>query len=292
MKLKYYDGNGKWLVAGHDYYNKLYGENHLVNGKPLSEIGVRYKDDWWLVDPIEKLEVIKKSAGGIIGFKLIDEELASEKLPLKVNSDAFVEEDDGPYNEFARYQALYEAVYAEPSSAIENIDLDLTLLGKFNVSALEDISKPLVNKPKEVGKAEWVTDAIKAAATHDELTQVLIAAPLRHNYPCAISSQQLYKMIVSAIKSNLPSHAYISSDYSFCFDVKTRIKTQSEVFRKEKLTPRGNSYRPPRFENVRKDVREKSIFLASDGFIPLVSLSYKLRVLGSEGSLRILHLQY
>ena len=102
---------------------------------------------------------------------------------------------------------------------------------------------------------------LASITNYTELEKALTPEVLLHERPCFLPSEQTYSIIRAYIQNNINGAvARITSDYDFCFTVKKKVAVKPWTKRREILTSRGKSYRPPKFFTSHVEYREVEIF--------------------------------
>ncbi len=255
----------------HYYYNKPNPEHIKINGKLLKEYTCN--KDWWHLPYISSLESVEKFYTGqsiCVGRVLKNPALASSTIPLNLSLEEGkkIPSDDDDIYIFASYslrglESLYDDVWETSASEWRAIDTTVKSLGHLTITNYD--------VPEAMNVKVQINDSYGNDKTHEvDLTNVVeyshfdeMFTPefMLHKRPCKLSSEQSYKIVRQYIKDNIDrKQALIDSDYSFCFSINKIVETKPYPTKKEKYTPRGNSYKPPRFEHGKANTKKVSIF--------------------------------
>ena len=220
-------------ASGYDYnyHQSKISELYFDGSQPKST----YLKNWYLIDNYpSKVERKVPQQRTNIRYVLKNPSMATEALPLEVTS---IDEDV-----YALYEKKYDLT-EEKMELVENLKFEIL----FEVNNFE--FPPSVNYDATV-RVNWTDKKVKitnANFKHQLFDRMIIPDILIHNYPCEISSVDLYNVVRQYIKDNINTkYAKITSDYDFCFTVKKLIPM---------YTPKDYTYMNP-FARTKKE-REK-----------------------------------
>lgn len=208
------------------------GERYLINGKTPSK---KFNGNYYLVEDVQSVESIQiktNPTSKLIGFKLRDSSIESEKFPLflsieDVDYDADYEDEDDSWNKRQDIKYLYVNSYEQKEGGYVDINFELNLIGEIKGSIADPVNTQyeIHNPHVTVPQMKNVSDLVQYDQFH-----VIITPPFAmHMKPCFIDSRSLYKIIRQHIKTNLDGrYARINSDYDFCFSVDKFILTKGQ----------------------------------------------------------------
>lgn len=235
------------------------------------DVNTMISNNGWLHTTKGLKNFIKKVPGQsfVSHYRLLNESLASPVIPLIIPTNDLETEwddDEDRFNWVGKHtslESLYTPVYAQTEPTTEQVD-DLFELVKIRDIEVDNWKKPegltVSWREGNFGGKEVVQDLSKIACVSD-IEQMLTPEFLLHTRPCYLTSEQVYKIIRDHVIRNIDNkQAVITSNYDFCFTVKKRVKTKPFVVKKEKITPRGNSYKPPKFYNETQDSQQVECF--------------------------------
>lgn len=271
MKIQYYSTNiGVFFKIDSSWsYQNLQALNIVeINGKDVTSLVPNngwYHFEGELKD-FKKRNPPKKEQ---IGWKLINPEIASEKIPLTLtmqqlssawNTDLDEVEFVGFYASLA---SLYQADYTELPAEIVPVEVELVKLRDLHIENYEVPSEMKVSLMIDgnygANKVE-VHDLSKVAVFAD-IERMLTPDFLIHTRPCSLTSEQVYKIVRAHILNNIDGKvARVTSNYDFCFTVEKVIETKPYEVKTEKLTSGMRSYKPPRFTTATKTTKQQKIF--------------------------------
>ena len=269
MKIQYYSTNiGVFFKIDSSWsYQNLQALNIVeINGKDVTSLVPNngwYHFEGELKD-FKKRNPPKKKQ---IGWRLINPEIASEKIPLTLtlqqlqktwNSE---DEDYAFTGSYASLVSLYQHDYTELPSEIVPVEVELVKLRDLHIENYEAPSemKIQVQYGNYGGKLQ-VQDLSKVAVFAD-IERMLTPEFLLHTRPCSLTSEQVYKIVRAHILNNIDGKvARVTSNYDFCFAVEKVIETKPYTVKTEKFTSSLRSYKPPRFTTTTKTTKQQKIF--------------------------------
>ena len=270
MKIKYYSTNIGVFFKVDGYYSHYDLSGHFgiveINGKdvtPLVPNNGWYHFEGELKD-FKKRNPPKKEQ---VGWRLINPEIASEKIPLALSMEQLKQvwdsdEDEYTYHgAYASLVSLYQHDYTELPSEIVPVEVELVKLRDLHIENYEAPSemKIQVQYGNYGGKLQ-VQDLSKVAVFAD-IERMLTPDFLLHTRPCSLTSEQVYKIVRAHILNNIDGKvARVTSNYDFCFAVEKIIETKPYEVKTEKLTSGMRSYKPPRFTTTTKTTKQQKIF--------------------------------
>lgn len=243
--------------------------NRKVNGKVAVN---SHSNRWKLLEGEEEIKSIVKTIktiSKVIGYVLVDESLASEKIPSRLTTDQVgLHWDDDcegyRWENYSQLRSLYKEVYSVEEVIEEDEEFEVNYLGSLTVEDLDAPHKASVQI--KLPDAGWSSKPptltiISSLAQYEEIVKAVVPDLLIHTQQCTIPSTIAYQIVRGFIKNNIDlKHASITSDYDFCFTVKKKVGVEPTPWKTEITTTRGKSYRPPRFKTGTKTFKEVEIF--------------------------------
>ena len=269
IKIKYYSTNiGVFFKIEASWsYQNLQALNIVeINGKDVTSLVPNngwYHFEGELKD-FKKRNPPKKEQ---IGWRLINPEIASEKIPLTLTMQQIQktwdseDEDYAFTGSYASLVSLYQHDYTELPSEIVPVEVELVKLRDLHIENYEAPSEMKIQvQDGNYGGKLQVQDLSKVAVFAD-IERMLTPDFLLHTRPCSLTSQQVYKIIRAHVLNNIDGKvARVTSNYDFCFTVEKVIETKPYSTKKEQLTRAGRSYKPPRFVTGTKSTKQQKIF--------------------------------
>lgn len=261
VKVVWYKADNGIYVGGCEFdytgtRNGVYVD--LINDKEPKPTHLR---GWKFIEKeSEPVSFKKKKSGNVcnIRYELIDQSLASDKIPL-VLKDTEVDEccdyDNAEYDHswknptYNNLRSLYERKYDREQDYFAEVPFEAEYLGEIVSEHVDNV----VSAKYSISKSRWESDKkeidIKDVVSYYELEKMLVSDLLIHNRPCYLDSVTTYRIVRNYIKDNIdPKVATITGDYDFCFKVEKKIAIKPIERREEIKTNRNKSYRPPRFK--------------------------------------------
>lgn len=225
--LSYYKTDSG-IIVGLGYQ----GEFYLVNGKKPSK---KFNGNFYLIEnetSIETVQVKTNPTSKLVGFKLRDPSLASEKYPLflsleEVGYDSYYDDDEDKWNKHRDISYLYIDSYEKTEGGYKNIEFKAELIAeiKGNISDPITTKYEIHNPHVKVPKLEDISNLVQ----YDQFHKIITPSFALHMKPCYISADAFYKIVRQHIKTNLDGrYARINSDYDFCFSVEKFILTKGQ----------------------------------------------------------------
>ncbi len=193
LKLIAIKKNEKYFVRHKT--EKYYTFSNLVfNSKQLPS----FSENWAVFEQLptkcqKKYEVYQKTTG----YSLKQEFTPTIATPQKVELSFFEYIGDESECKNNNIRGLYQSDYETVPERLEDV--------QFTIEIIDEDCEPLI-KPKY----PFVTDFPYFIENHETV---------KHKYPCHINAQDLFNIIKSFIKNNIPEHCKITSDYDFHFCV-------------------------------------------------------------------------
>ena len=269
MKIQYYSTNiGVFFKIDASWsYQNLQALNIVeINGKDVTSLVPN--NGWYHFEGelkgFKKRNPPKKEQ---IGWRLINPEIASEKIPLTLtlqqlstvwNTDLDEVEFVGFYASLA---SLYQADRTELPAEIVPVEVELVKLRDLHIENYEVPSEMKIQvQDGNYGGKLQVQDLSKVAVFAD-IERMLTPEFLLHTRPCSLTSEQVYKIVRAHVLNNIDGKvARVTSNYDFCFAVEKIIETKPYEVKTEKLTSGMRSYKPPRFTTATKTTKQQKIF--------------------------------
>jgi len=201
----------------------------FFDGKPAEKTWV---PDWWKIDQIpERIYRPQKRPNVNYRYRLIDESLTSEKIPVELpREEAMYQDEDGYWKwkeEYGHLSSLYKELSdPQPDEEVDQEFETVILISVPEITPPEQFSYPYAHTNWGSGGKGEVTgkDII-----HQLLDRLLFAPVMIHQTPCKLTSKASYDIVRQYVKNNInPQAAKITSDYDFCFDVKKRVPRSKE----------------------------------------------------------------
>ena len=270
IKIQYYSTNIGVFFKIDGYYSHYDLSGHFgiveINGKDVTALVPNngwYHFEGELKD-FKKRNPPKKEQ---VGWKLINPELASEKIPLALSMEQLKQvwdsdEDEYTYHgAYASLASLYQADYTELPAEIVPVEVELVKLRDLHIENYEAPSEMKIQvQDGNYGGKLQVQDLSKVAVFAD-IERMLTPDFLLHTRPCSLTSEQVYKIVRAHILNNIDGKAArVTSNYDFCFAVEKIIETKPYEVKTEKLTSGMRSYKPPRFTTATKTTKQQKIF--------------------------------
>jgi len=202
MKLIAIKKDGKYYCRNNDKYpSDIPAEDKLRFDVPRM---ISFSQKWVVFGRLPtSAEKCIFGASKITEYHLKDEYVANDKMLAVLPVDSFdcVDRDcEGFCIEYKNQdiKGLYNPIKIKTSDIWEPIELEIDLI--------DEDCEPLINQ-----KYDYKVKFPYYIENHEVV---------RHKYPCSISGDQVFKLIRTAVKKELPDHCYITSDYDFSFVVK------------------------------------------------------------------------
>ena len=255
IKIQYYPTNiGVFFKFDGYYSHSTIAQNNIVeiNGKDVTSLVPNngwYHFEGELKD-FKKRNPPKKEQ---IGWRLINPEIASEKIPLTLTLQQIPKTRN--------LVSLYQHDYTELPSEIVPVEVELVKLRDLHIENYEAPAEMKIQvQDGNYGGKLQVQDLSKVAVFAD-IERMLTPEFLLHTRPCSLTSEQVYKIVRAHILNNIDGKvARVTSNYDFCFAVEKIIETKPYEVKTEKLTSGMRSYKPPRFTTATKTTKQQKIF--------------------------------
>jgi hypothetical protein len=279
IKIKYYTGpDGVYFQSS----AQTYGFNgFLYNGKTGEPT---FSKSWMFLkgsDEIKKVVGIRPAKKINTGFKLKDESLHNDRIPLELTMEEVGEtwgDEEYVWENYSDLRSLYDRVYNEIAEHEEDQEFETEFLGNIeikNPGKFKDMSISVYKNQ------QWTHQGVKevdlsSVACFDELDRMLVPEFMLHHRPCSISSTQAYNIIRKHVNDNVNSkYAVVTSDYKFCFTVKKKVAIQPYIHKWEEKTAKGKSYRRPRIRSKTVKHEQVEVFAMTHkgenyrGYVPI-----------------------
>lgn len=239
-------------TTGYDYnYHRTVLENMFFNGKKPAGT---YYPNWFYIE--EYPTTIQREVRGACvnkRYELVDTTLESDKMPLVIPY-----EDESKYNS-NMIESLYSFKYDQAPNYMEEVECNIQVLCE-----IEDYSFPPKFEYNAIEKAGWTEKPYiikNADVKHQMLDKMIFPQVLLHNRPCKLSSKQMYDITRQYILTHIDnSVAKITSNYTFCFEVKKLIPLiEPETITYQNIFGRTKKERN-KIHTAIKKYEEKSIF--------------------------------
>lgn len=183
-------------------------ETLFINGENPKRAHVK---NWFVID--EMPVSIKKQMPDIRKYnqwKLIDPDMESKALPLTVEYDELSFDDS--------IADLYSAEYEVVPGKLVDMPFEVEVITEVKNFRLPPKVDYKAERKRGYRTVEVIID--NTNFEHQLLDKLIIPEILLHEYPCKLSSQELYQIVRQHVKENIdPVHAKVTSDYDFCFKV-------------------------------------------------------------------------
>ena len=205
VAIKY---NNEVFVKEKDKYSSKLRQNTLrFNVKEIKS----FNEDWKVFESIPTtVEYFIKGREYIVKYRLKNGFTPTEKTPEHMTKESFKCCDDECEN--SEIRGLYEPVYRKKPDGWHIVDMKLEVI--------DSNCKPLIN-PKYDFHVKFP----------GYINKHMI---VRHTLPCYIDGNDVYDLIRSAAKKNIPSHCKITSDYDFHFVVEATVPYVNDPLINEK----------------------------------------------------------
>ncbi len=216
-------------INGNDYrYHQTKIDNLYFDGKTPKE---SYLKNWYIIDKYpDKIQKIEPDKQINKMYILKNKEMESKALPLEI----LYEEFRTDYRDMDNIHDLYELTYDIEKGEFTDVDnIEIQII--FEVENFEFPPEINYDITKEVNWKQTKMKITNANIQHQMLDKLIIPEIMLHEYPCKISSTELYYIVRQYIKDNIDKkYASISSDYDFCFSVDKTIPIHSMEYDKSK----------------------------------------------------------
>ena len=266
----------EYYKAPHGIFCMLTNSSYVIscyrlNGKEpkvVADVGSRT----WLFlkgdKEIKKLEIKNQATTKLVGFKLRQPDLASDKIPDYIKAEEvneYYDYDDDVYvwEKYNDIRALYDRDTVVEPESFTSIRFETEFLGEINV---ENMESPKDMKYEVYTDGQWPHKGAKevdlsTVATWDDIEKLLTPEFALKDRPCKLTSKQAYDIIRFHVNNNIdPAVAKVTSDYDFCFTVKKKIAIRPYEHKWEEKKANGKSYARPRFKSRQVEYIEKEIF--------------------------------
>ena len=173
--------------------------------------------NWYRINSYpNKIQKYCKQPDINIRYELINKELESEKIPLII-----------PYDEKYNYDSnvienLYNYAYDTQEEILEDVDCEIEI-----VLEVENFNEPPVFDFEAIEKNGFEDRKYtlkNSSIQHQLVDKMVFPSVVLHEFPCKITSKQLYDITRQYIIDNINNKvATISSNYDFCFTVEKLV---------------------------------------------------------------------
>jgi len=189
--------NGKIFVKAKDQYDSNFERIKLrFDAEELETFDKKWKVFTSVPTTAEQFINGKRT---VVKYRLKDGFTPTGKTPANMTKAAFRCCDDECEN--SEIRGLYEPVYRQEPDKWIFVDMKIELI--------DSDCEPLINQK--------YTYKIQFPGYIDKHMIV------RHKLPCYMDGDELYDLIRSTVKKNIPDHCIIKSDYDFHFEVKSIV---------------------------------------------------------------------
>ena len=194
-------------------YSSSVLETLFINGEKPKRAHVK---NWFVIG--EMPVSIKKQMPDLRKYsqwKLIDPDMESKALPLTVEYDELSRDDS--------ITDLYFADYEVVPGELVDMPFEVEVITEVKNFRLPPKVGYKAERKKGYRTVEVVVD--NTNFEHQLLDKLIIPEILIHEYPCKLSSPELYQIVRHHVKENIDTrHARVTSDYDFCFKVSKAVK--------------------------------------------------------------------
>lgn len=213
--------NSVWYITDclkNDSYSQSYHRTRIpeyyFSGK-LPEVS--FLVNWYKIDPNPTTIQVKQNVPSTnTRYELVDETMASEKLPL------VIKKEDIELFSTNVLEALYK--YKADSHDPILVDAEIEFVTLMEV---EDFTEPVKISYSNVRKFDYKDvpyKVVNADVLHQTFDRMIFPEIMLHEHPCSMSSHLLFGIVRQYVKENIDQKvAKITSDYDFCFTVKKQI---------------------------------------------------------------------
>lgn len=240
----------------------------FINGKPFSEYNTfGNSDDLILFDSIDDLKITQMmpNARKLQEYRLVNPDLASDKIPLAIPASDVVSEYDEDLErttwqgQYSGLESLYAPHFVDSGESLKEVEYTVVEKGVWTIEELFT-DKPVVRWQSSFDNK--VGDVPLNSVVHfDDFAALMMPDFILSNTPCILPAKNLYKIIRAYVQENLDrSRSVITSDYDFCFTVQRKVGIKPIVTRTETKTKKGYSYQTPRFTTKTTTVKQVDLF--------------------------------
>lgn len=228
--------------------------------------------DYYHIEKVSSVSTVEKRTPATkvhVGYTLIDPGLAADNIPLNLTiadvDSEFSEYDDNSnrlWSNFRQLKSLYTNTYDDVDEKWDFVEFEVTVVDTLTIDKFNEPIKMSVKLHKSDNSGSNHSPNIDydllSITEFSDIDKMLTPEFLLHERPCKISSDVVYRIVRQHIKDHIDrKQAHITSDYDFCFTVKKRVTIKEHQYKSEMTTPKGNSYKPPKF--VTKTTNEKLV---------------------------------
>lgn len=228
MKMNYYKCDGGIIV-------NLYKYDYVDHKIKINDIGIdsdnfivlkNERGGWVMIkgsDELTSYSRLNPSEKTLVAYKLINTDLASDKIPLGFTLDEVgyhLDEEDcvWVWSKHKELRSLYEEVYSVEPECYAECDYDFCCIGTI-VGGIDDPvhAQYTVLKPKDAYGKHAPRELINIAdLAHYSFVDALLTPEFAHHMkPCYLNEIDSYNIIRTYIMDNIdPRHAKIESNYS------------------------------------------------------------------------------
>lgn len=237
----------------------IFNDDENINIQPL------YNGWYFLkgVDEITSYKVWKNGKSYYDEFKLINPELSSDKIPLRLSKDdvGYCEDynsDGYVWTIHSEIKSLYTPIMLESEGHFEERAFVVEDCGRVHVQ-LDDVIQKEYLMSYEYRCENGVRPVCIDKITHwDQVHKIFTPEFAMHMRPCKLTARDTYNIIRTYIKEHIDHrHAVITSDYDFCLTV------QKVVYVDEPTMERYNhisKLKQPRLSSAKGDRTHYTIF--------------------------------
>ena len=172
-----------------------------------------YLNNWLRIDSYPR-KVQRKEADKQINkmWVLRNPDMESKALPLRLKEEE-LDYEDTTYD-------LYKLSYKTVPGELVDIPHKIEIILEVENFKLPPVIDYIYNEDRR-----GVYKVTHADVEHQMLDKLIIPEVVLHEYPCKLSSKDMYRIVRYHIKNNIDMrYARITSDYDFCFTVKKKAE--------------------------------------------------------------------
>ena len=227
-----------------------------------------YKAECETIDSVESLH----SQPSDYHWELNDLTDIDKGLPERLSIDESCEEYDnsryehyiGSNSKYAKYSGFYRRVAVNRPSVWVPVEFSVTFKGDLQLNDVSNYSDMTITLSASTHSGKTVTELSKIV-TYSELERMLVPPLAIHNRPCALGTNDVYRIVRQYVRENIDGrYARISSDYDFCFSVEKIVPIKPYTIKTELRTSKGKRYNKPRFSERTVDKKQCLVFEMTD----------------------------
>ena len=240
------------LTNSNVYYHSLYINDQCTDILP--KMGRFFR----IPSPVERVCRKTVTNPSIRHFELINEELASDKLPKIITDFALNDDDEWVLNGMSGIHGLYNAVMTEPSESYVDIDFEVVDMGEYDIKEPNSIQNRKIETIRNDTWDKVATVDLSSIVSYEDIVEMITPEFALQQAPCFLTSKQVYGITRNYILKNINlREATITSNYDFCFAVSKLIHTKP--YMATEIYATGKSLKT-KTRNVTKDTKKIPVF--------------------------------